>query len=130
MCPLPAGQERFRYGLARPSALPSLPSLTPIRLSTPSSRSVTRSYYRGAAALVLTYDITRRQTFTALPRWLADARALASEGLKVVLVGTKSDLEEEREVSSLEAGRWAEDNVSRALPFLLCSGPALPLGRS
>lgn len=90
-----------------------LPSLTSC-LCFPSgvSRSVTRSYYRGASCAILVYDITRRSTFASLPRWLADARALASEYLKVVLVGNKLDLEEEREVSALEAAKWASENVS------------------
>ncbi|RVD86845.1 uncharacterized protein DFL_005100 [Arthrobotrys flagrans] len=55
-------------------------------------RSVTRSYYRGAAGALLIYDITRRHTFTSLPTFLSDARALASENLTVLLVGNKSDL--------------------------------------
>ncbi|KAF3913816.1 hypothetical protein ABW21_db0201426 [Orbilia brochopaga] len=55
-------------------------------------RSVTRSYYRGAAGALLIYDITRRPTFTSLPTFLADARALASDSLTLLLVGNKSDL--------------------------------------
>ncbi|KAL4069644.1 ras family-domain-containing protein [Scleroderma yunnanense] len=68
-------------------------------------RSVTRSYYRGAAGVILVYDITNRESFLNLSRWLADARALASPHLVAVLVGNKSDREEEREVE------WAEANV-------------------
>ncbi len=45
-----------------------------------------------------------------LGRWLADARALASSHLVVVLVGNKSDREEEREVEWAEASRWAAQN--------------------
>lgn len=45
-----------------------------------------------------------------LPRWLADARALASPHLVTVLVGNKSDCEEEREVEWTEASRWAAEN--------------------
>ncbi|THV07752.1 ras-domain-containing protein [Dendrothele bispora CBS 962.96] len=73
-------------------------------------RSVTRSYYRGAAGAVLVYDITNRESFTKLSRWLTDARALASQHLVVVLVGNKSDREEEREVEWAEASRWAAEN--------------------
>ncbi|TRM69978.1 ras family-domain-containing protein [Schizophyllum amplum] len=73
-------------------------------------RSVTRSYYRGAASAILVYDITNRDSFTNLSRWLADARALASPDLVVVLVGNKSDREEEREVEWSEASRWAAEN--------------------
>ncbi|KAG8934635.1 Ras- protein Rab-4B [Tulasnella sp. 418] len=73
-------------------------------------RSVTRSYYRGAAGALLVYDITRRDSFVNLSRWLADARALGSPNLVVVLVGNKTDKEEEREVEWAEASRWAAEN--------------------
>ncbi|KAH9964296.1 ras-domain-containing protein [Russula dissimulans] len=75
-------------------------------------RSVTRSYYRGAAGALLVYDITKRESFVKLAKWLEDARALASPHLVVVLVGNKSDREEDREVEWEEASRWAaEHNV-------------------
>jgi GTPase SAR1 family protein len=45
-----------------------------------------------------------------LSRWLADARALASPQLVVVLVGNKSDREEDREVEWAEASQWAAEN--------------------
>ncbi|KAH9858144.1 ras-domain-containing protein [Lenzites betulinus] len=97
-------------------------------------RSVTRSYYRGAAGAILVYDITSRASFSNLSRWLEDARALASPHLVTVLVGNKSDREEDREVEWAEASRWAAehadchfleasslsgDNVEA--PFLLCA---------
>lgn len=55
-------------------------------------RSVSRSYYRGAAGAILVYDITSAATFAALPPFLADARALASPRLTTLLVGNKGDL--------------------------------------
>jgi len=73
-------------------------------------RSVTRNYYRGACGAVIVYDITNRATFEALPAWLADARALASPDLVVVLVGNKVDQDEDREVSYTEASQWAKLN--------------------
>ncbi|PWN88347.1 ras-domain-containing protein [Acaromyces ingoldii] len=73
-------------------------------------RSVTRSYYRGASACLLVYDITKRSSFEPLARWLADARALASPDLVVVVVGNKLDREEEREVGYVEASRWAGEH--------------------
>ena len=45
-----------------------------------------------------------------MSRWLADARALASPHLVVVLVGSKSDREEDREVEWAEASKWAAEN--------------------
>ena len=39
-----------------------------------SFKSITRSYYRGAAGALLCYDITRRDTFNHLTRWLEEVR--------------------------------------------------------
>ncbi|KAI9648054.1 hypothetical protein NHQ30_002682 [Ciborinia camelliae] len=60
-------------------------------------RSVSRSYYRGAAGAVLCYDITNHSSFTGLPTFLNDARALASPNLTLLLVGNKTDLAESNE---------------------------------
>lgn len=54
-------------------------------------RSVSRSYYRGAAGAILIYDISNYGSFAALPTFLMDARALASPNLAVILAGNKSD---------------------------------------
>merc|ERR1712179_250781 len=68
-------------------------------------RSVTRSYYRGAAGALLVYDVTSRETFNCLTNWLTDARTLASPAIVILLVGNKKDLEEEREVTFLECSK-------------------------
>ncbi|XP_063241187.1 ras-related protein Rab-4B isoform X2 [Bacillus rossius redtenbacheri] len=73
-------------------------------------RSVTRSYYRGAAGALLVYDIANRESFNALGNWLSDARTLASPNIVILLVGNKRDLDAEREVTFLEASRFAQEN--------------------
>lgn len=55
-------------------------------------RSVSRSYYRGAAGAILVYDLTSHDSFSALPTFLSDARTLASPELTMLLAGNKSDL--------------------------------------
>ncbi|KAH7313446.1 rab like protein [Stachybotrys elegans] len=55
-------------------------------------RSVSRSYYRGAAGAILVYDLTSHGSFRALQPFLNDARALASPRLSLLLVGNKLDL--------------------------------------
>lgn len=72
-------------------------------------RSVTKSYYRGAAGALMVYDITRRQTFTHLATWLTDCRHLTNPHTVIMLIGNKLD-KEEREVSYEEASRFAEEN--------------------
>lgn len=55
-------------------------------------RSVSRSYYRGAAGAILVYDLTSHSSFRALQPFLNDARALASPNLSLLLVGNKLDV--------------------------------------
>jgi len=73
-------------------------------------RSVTRSYYRGAAGALLVYDVTSRDSYNALTQWLNDAKTLASQHIVVILVGNKKDQEADREVALLEASRFAQEN--------------------
>ncbi|CAD6566547.1 MAG: hypothetical protein ASARMPRED_009093 [Alectoria sarmentosa] len=58
-------------------------------------RSVSRSYYRGAAGAILVYDLASHASFNALPTFLNDARALASPNLTLLLAGNKLDLTSE-----------------------------------
>ena len=51
-----------------------------------------------------------RDTYNALTNWLTDARTLASPNIVITLVGNKKDLESEREVTFLEASRFAQEN--------------------
>ncbi|TQS33858.1 hypothetical protein Golomagni_05783 [Golovinomyces magnicellulatus] len=55
-------------------------------------RSVSRSYYRGAAGAILVYDIASHNSFRGIQPFLNDARALASPNLSLMLVGNKLDL--------------------------------------
>lgn len=52
-------------------------------------RSITRSYYRGAAGALLVYDITRRETFNHLTTWLEDARQHSNSNMVIMLIGNK-----------------------------------------
>lgn len=75
-----------------------------------SFRSITRSYYRGAAGALLVYDITRRDTFQHLSRWLEEAKQHAHPNMVILLIGNKNDLEHRRAVSTAEGKAFAEAN--------------------
>ncbi|KAL0070459.1 hypothetical protein AAF712_002291 [Marasmius tenuissimus] len=59
---------------------------------TESFRSITRSYYRGAAGCLLVYDVTSRKSFVNTRMWLKDVREHADPNLTCILVGNKVDL--------------------------------------
>ncbi|VDD97564.1 unnamed protein product [Enterobius vermicularis] len=78
-----------------------------------SFRSITRSYYRGAAGALLVYDITRqdlRDTFNHLTSWLEDARQHSNSNMVIMLIGNKSDLEARREVKKEEGEAFAHEH--------------------
>jgi len=75
-----------------------------------SFRSITRSYYRDAAGALLVYDITRRESFHHLGRWLEEARQNGNPNMTIMLIGNKSDLEHRRTVTTLDGARFAEEN--------------------
>lgn len=51
-----------------------------------------------------------RETYNALTNWLTDARMLASQNIVIILCGNKKDLDADREVTFLEASRFAQEN--------------------
>merc|ERR1712196_570141 len=71
-------------------------------------RAITSAYYRGAVGALLVYDITKRQSFDDVERWLSELRDHAEENIAVLLVGNKSDLKHLRAVSTAEAAEFAE----------------------
>ncbi|KAG2205458.1 hypothetical protein INT46_007669 [Mucor plumbeus] len=84
-------------------------------------RSLTKSYFRGAAGALVVYDICNRDTFLGVRSWLTDVRALANPELVIILVGNKND-KDEREVSYLEASRFAQEHEMMFLEASALSG--------
>jgi len=79
-----------------------------------SFRSITRAYFRGAAGALLVYDISRRETFKHLGRWLEEVLANSNSTTKITIVGNKSDVAR-REVSFQEASDFAKEHGLRFL---------------
>merc|ERR1712232_1498479 len=75
-----------------------------------SFRSITRSYYRGAAGALLAYDISRRDTFKHLSRGLEEARQHSQSNMVIMLIGNKNDLEHRRQVTYEEGKAFADAN--------------------
>lgn len=71
-------------------------------------RAVTSAYYRGAVGALLVYDITRHQTFESIGRWLNELHTHSDMNVVAILVGNKSDLEDDREVTTAEGKALAK----------------------
>ncbi|XP_073472302.1 ras-related protein Rab-39B-like [Aquarana catesbeiana] len=71
-------------------------------------RAVTRSYYRNAACVILLFDLTAHKTFENIQNWYQEVTERTQpHPLVFLLLGTKSDLRDLREVTREEAQNMA-----------------------
>jgi Ras-related protein Rab-11A len=71
-------------------------------------RSITNSYYKGAKGCLVVFDITRKDTFYSVDRWITELKSSADAEVSIILLGNKSDLEKSRQVTQEEAMSKAE----------------------
>ncbi|XP_026143009.1 ras and EF-hand domain-containing protein homolog isoform X2 [Carassius auratus] len=72
-------------------------------------RSITKQFFRKADGVVVVYDITNEQTFTAVRHWLTSVQEGAGEDIPIMLLGNKTDLDGQREVPLGVAEKLAKD---------------------
>jgi len=75
---------------------------------------LTSSYYRGAQGIIIVYDITNADSYKNIPNWLAEIERYAYNSAVKILVGNKTDLEDNRakEVSRNRAQEYASDELN------------------
>lgn len=71
--------------------------------------SLAPMYYRGAAAAVIVYDITRGNTFKTLKNWIDELKAQGPKDIALAIAGNKSDMSSSREVDTKTAREYAEE---------------------
>ena len=73
-------------------------------------RKVVESYYKGGKGVLICFAINDRRSFEALDYWYSSTQKQLGDKAKYVLVGNKSDLEDNRVVSKEEAEKWAREH--------------------
>eukprot|EP01102_Stenamoeba_stenopodia_P019386 TRINITY_DN7304_c0_g1_i2.p1 TRINITY_DN7304_c0_g1~~TRINITY_DN7304_c0_g1_i2.p1 ORF type:complete len:197 (+),score=33.70 TRINITY_DN7304_c0_g1_i2:320-910(+) len=68
-----------------------------------SFRTITSSYYHGTDAVILVYDITKKESFQKIAGWMNDVALYGKDYVPKALIGNKVDLEVNREVTIGEA---------------------------
>uniref|UniRef100_A0A8C1BE35 Calcium release activated channel regulator 2Ab n=1 Tax=Cyprinus carpio carpio TaxID=630221 RepID=A0A8C1BE35_CYPCA len=81
-------------------------------------RSITKQFFRKADGVVVIYDITMEDSFRSVRPWLTSILEAVGDPIPVMLLGNKSDKENEREVLTKEADILAEETN---LMFYECS---------
>ena len=77
-------------------------------------RTITKAYYKGSHGILLTYDVTNRESFKNVTHWIKQIDSSGVGDLVKVLVGNKCDLPN-REVSEEEGRKLAENY---GIPFI------------
>jgi small GTP-binding protein len=73
-------------------------------------RTLSRAYYRNAIGVLLVFSYENTVSFDHLESWLNDVRSLCHPNAKVILVGNKSDLIEERNITNSQITQFAQSN--------------------
>ena len=96
-------------------------------------RSITSAYYKGAKGALIVYDITRKNTFDNIDKWITDLKLNGDKDICIIILGNKSDLIDKREINKNDGIKKAEmykiafletsalngDNISKAFDELI-----------
>ncbi len=71
-------------------------------------KSITSAYYKGSKGAFVVYDISRKNTFDNVDKWINELKNNGSEDVFIMLGGNKSDLKDQREITEEEVKKKAE----------------------
>jgi small GTP-binding protein len=73
-------------------------------------RSLITNFYRNSSLAMMVYSINSRESFIHINQWLKEVKIHSHPDVKIILVGNKSDLENERSVTKEEAQKFKDEN--------------------
>lgn len=71
-------------------------------------RSIANAYYKNAQGAIVVYDVTSRESFENVSKWLQELNESGERGIQIMLLGNKIDLDSARQVSTAEGSKVAE----------------------
>ena len=71
--------------------------------------SINKNLFQRVQGIILMYDITREETFNNLSKWMEHIKENAN-GIPLILIGNKSDLNNERKVNEEDGKAFAKNN--------------------
>ena len=66
-------------------------------------KSITAAYYKGAKGALIVYDTTQKTSFEKIDKWMSEIKEKSSKDMKLMIIGNKIDLKDERQVETDEA---------------------------
>ena len=59
-------------------------------------KSLIPSYIKDSAVAIVVFDVTSRESFESVEKWIEDARALREDDVLLILAGNKTDMHDRR----------------------------------
>ena len=69
-------------------------------------RNVTRQYYHGSDGALIIFDLSNKNSFEYVPKWIEDLKDNGPKDISILILGNKSDLTLEREVNMDEIKKF------------------------
>ena len=73
-------------------------------------RSLIANFYRNASLAMMVYSINSKESFSHINTWIKEVKLQSHPDIKIILIGNKSDLEENRQVTIEEAKEFIKEN--------------------
>ena len=96
-------------------------------------KAITGAYYKGSKGAFVVYDITRKDTFDSVDKWIHDLKSTGDPKMTIMIIGNKLDLEHKREVlkeqgeekaksfecAFLETSAFSGDNIEKGFEMMI-----------
>lgn len=71
--------------------------------------SLAPMYYRGSSVAIIVYDITNKESFKTVKKWINELKQYGPKEILISIVGNKSDLDKKRKISFNIAKAYADE---------------------
>ena len=96
-------------------------------------KAITGAYYKGSKGAFVVYDITKKDTFESVDKWINDLKSTGDPKMTIIIIGNKVDLEHKREVlkeqgeekaksfgcAFLETSAFSGDNIEKGFEMMI-----------
>ena len=73
-------------------------------------RSLISSFYRKSSLAIMIYSIDNEDSFKHLEEWLNEIKANSNPNIKIILIGNKCDLEENRKIKKEDGEKFSKEH--------------------
>ena len=72
-------------------------------------RSLITNFYRSSSLAIIVYSIDKKDSFKDVEMWIKELKINSSPDIKIILIGNKSDLADDRQVSYEEGEKYLDE---------------------